>query len=611
MMLKASRFKNIVRRQSSSLIGKLTLTFVVFTVLMNVVQLVSTALSRSHVLSDYFTGQVRGKMGMVEQLTKAHLDELDSYVASLPLVYPEVDTLLSAGNYQAVGRFLASNVEARGLQGFVLMDSKFNLVATNYRSYTQAQLDKVRELMRYVTTTPAKKYNGYADVMGSGVGIVTVHVWPDSKGRDAAIAMVCYDSVENDGYLIRMAQLIQSEQSVYRGNYISATSYDGHDIDIHGLPIPQLWVPDSLRTQRKNIVLTEQAGEEDVFSAYIPLFDYKGEMIGIHHIWLDVDVQVEVGRRMRNSVIVVAVIFSALFIWLFRVFMRRHLVRPLLSLRDDAERIASGDLSRCVTEPHTHDEIEQLAEAMAAMRGSLRDSLDVISQTGAVIQESSAHIGRASKRLSSLADSQAGNLQEVAANLGVVSGNVKSTAANAAETDLLMSQASAALTGIAQRADESLAATRKVVGALRSINSLVSQTNILSLNASVEAARAGAQGRGFAVVAKAVGGLAEQTKRTAEEMTLTSQTSIAGADNINRLIEELVPQLQRVADSIRSITAVSREQGSGLDQISNAAESLNNATKETASDAEELARSASDLAAQALTLKNLLDSFRL
>lgn len=610
-MPKALKVKNIVRRSSSSLIAKLTLAIVVFTVLMNLVQLVSTALSRGHVLKDYFTDQVRGKMGMVEQLTKARLDELDSYVSSLPLVYPQVDTLLSAGDYAAVGHFLADNVTARGLQGYVLMDSKFNLVSTNYKSYTQAQLEKVRELMRYVSTTPSKEYNGYADVMGTGVGIVTVHVWPDSQGRDAVIAMVCYDSVENDGYLIKMAALIQSEQSVYRGDYISATSYDGHDIDIHGLPIPQLWVPDSLQTKRKNIVLTEKAGAEYVFSAYIPLFDHHGDLIGIHHIWLDQDVKVEVGRRMRNSVIVVAVIFSALFIWLFRIFMRRHLVKPLLSLRDDAERIASGDLSREVAVPRTRDEIEQLAEAMSSMRNSLRGTLEVMSQTGSVIQSSSAHIGRASQSLSKLAETQAGRLQDVTASLGAVSGSIKANVTNAAETNTLMAQATGALNGIADKATESLEATRKVVGSLRSINSLVGQTNILSLNAAVEAARAGTQGRGFAVVAKSVGGLAEQTRRTAEEMTVTSQTSIAGADNINKLIDELVPQLERVADSVRAMTDVSREQGAGLDQISDAAAALNNATKETAADADELAQRASDLAAQALKMKNLLDSFRL
>lgn len=610
-MFKSVKVKGVMRRGKSSLIAKLTLTFVVFIVLMNVAQLTGTALSRHYILEGYFMKQVQGKMATVEQLTRSHLDELDAYVTSLPLVYTQVGDLLTAGDYQAVGHFLADNVRARGLQGYALMDSKFNLVGTSYTSYTKIQLDQLRELMRYVATTPEKKYTGSADVMGTGVGIVTVHVWQDSEGRDAAYAMVCYDSVENDGYLIRMAAFIQSEQSFYRGRYISATTYDGHDIDIHGLPIPQDWVIDSLKVKRENILMPERAGADDVFSAYIPHYDYKGELIGIHHIWLDQDVQAEVGRKMRKSVIIVSAVLSALFIWLFSIFLRRSVIRPLHSLRDDAERIASGDLSRVVSVPRTRDEIEQLAESMATMRDSLRGAMEMMSRTGAVIHVSSDNIGRASERLSDIASRQAGSLQEVAANLEEMSGNVTTTANNAAETNHLMSDASSALTDIAAKASECLANTRKVVGALRAIHSLVSQTNILALNASVEAARAGSQGRGFAVVAKSVGGLAEQTKRAAEDMAATTQTSIDGVENINKLIDDLVAQLRGVADSMSYISSAGHAQGSALEQITCAAETLNGVTTETAADAEELAASASELANLALGMKNQLDCFRL
>ena len=105
--------------------------------------------------------------------------------------------------------------------------------------------------------------------------------------------------------------------------------------------------------------------------------------------------------------------------------------------------------------------------------------------------------------------------------------------------------------------------------------------------------------------------LAEQTRHAAIDMAATSEASIAGAENINRLIDDLIPQIQKAAESVRSIARVSKEHEVGLSQISAAAESLNGATQETAADAEELAASAQELAAMAVRMKNLLDAFSL
>ncbi len=77
------------------------------------------------------------------------------------------------------------------------------------------------------------------------------------------------------------------------------------------------------------------------------------------------------------------------------------------------------------------------------------------------------------------------------------------------------------------------------------------------------------------------------------------------------MIDDLVPQLQKVAESIKDITKASREQAVGLDQINSAVESLNNVTQETAADSEELAANAQELAALSTKMKEILDSFTL
>ena len=610
-MLKPGKLERVIKRGSSSLLTKLTIIFVVFILLQNGVTLVTTAMSRDRVLRAHFLGQMGEKMSLIEQLNRSRLSELDSFLASLPSMLPRLDSSLAAGDYESAGRMIAECVRLRGMRGFLLLDNRHEVAATSYGSYTDSQLDDVRGLARYAATSPSKSYSGYADVLGDGIGVVSVKVWADPAGRDVATLLVCHTKVEDDAYLVSLASLMSAETSVYRDNRISATSYDGHDVDIHGYPIPQEWVADSLKIYRKDVRLAEVAGTSDVFSAYTPMFDYRGRLLGIQHVWLNMRILSDVGSNMRRSVLVASLICTAIFIWLFVLLMRRTLIGPLLALRDDASRIASGDLSGFVIVPQTRDEVQQLSEAMERMHASLRHSVEVLTSFGLEIQKASAHIGKASQRLSNISCRQAASLEEVTSNIAEVGEGVKAMAGNADVTDHVVEQAREAVESIAQRSVESMNATRQIQGSLRAINSLVGQTNILSLNASVEAARAGSNGRGFAVVAHAVGGLAEQTRQTALAMAATSEASISGAENINRLIESVIPQIQRAADSVRGISRISKEQDEGLAQISAAAGSLNDATQETAADAEELAASAEELAAMAARMKKRLDYFSL
>lgn len=159
-----------------------------------------------------------------------------------------------------------------------------------------------------------------------------------------------------------------------------------------------------------------------------------------------------------------------------------------------------------------------------------------------------------------------------------------------------------------RRSSESI---RDIIDRISIINEIAFQTNILALNASVEAARAGVHGRGFAVVAAEVRKLAERSKTAADEIALLSRTSLEVTEETDKLIKEMVPEILKTSELVKEIAAASGEQAAGVEQVNNAVNELNNVIQSNAASSEELATSSEELAGQSEQLKAMISYFRI
>jgi len=169
----------------------------------------------------------------------------------------------------------------------------------------------------------------------------------------------------------------------------------------------------------------------------------------------------------------------------------------------------------------------------------------------------------------------------------------------------------------AREAEDSGKAVTQTVDAMKSITEKINiideiayQTNLLALNAAIEAARAGEHGRGFAVVATEVRKLAERSQVAAKEISSLATDSVKVAEQSGKLLDELVPSIQKTADLVKEVSAASREQSSGVNQINKAMAQVDQVTQTNASSAEELSSTAEELASQAEALAQLMAFFK-
>ena len=158
---------------------------------------------------------------------------------------------------------------------------------------------------------------------------------------------------------------------------------------------------------------------------------------------------------------------------------------------------------------------------------------------------------------------------------------------------------------------ETVSAMKEIATKISIIEEIARQTNLLALNAAIEAARAGEHGKGFAVVASEVRKLAERSQSAAGEISQLSTSSVAIAEQAGEMLNKMLPDIQKTAELVQEISASSKEQDTGADQINKAIQQLDQVIQQNAGSAEEMASTTEELSSQAEQLKATIAFFTL
>jgi methyl-accepting chemotaxis protein len=284
------------------------------------------------------------------------------------------------------------------------------------------------------------------------------------------------------------------------------------------------------------------------------------------------------------------------------------LITAMNDITAAAEEVANGDLTVALQERSAQDKLMQALSAMVA--GLTRTVSDVRSIAGEVAAASQS-ISTASVQVSKGASAQAAAAEEASSSMEEMVSNIKQNADNAQQTDKIANKSAKDAQESGKSVLEAVAAMKEIANKISIIEEIARQTNLLALNAAIEAARAGEHGKGFAVVAAEVRKLAERSQRAAGEINQLSATTLKVSEKSGEMLEKVVPDIQRTAELVQEISAASKEQDTGAEQINKALQQLEQVIQQNASAAEEMASTTEELTGQSEQLVSALSFFHI
>ncbi|WP_438490917.1 methyl-accepting chemotaxis protein [Paenibacillus sp. IHBB 3054] len=325
-----------------------------------------------------------------------------------------------------------------------------------------------------------------------------------------------------------------------------------------------------------------------------------------------------------SLVVTIAVVVAAVIISiLIGTFIARSISRPLRQMLSLASAVADGDLTQ-QAEISSKDEVGQLASALNRMVTNLKDLINGIVMNSQSVAASSEQISASTQEISSTSTSQsaaASNITELFRELSLAINSVAVSAEEAAElsndtvrtareggyvVETSLQGMQAVNHKMTQLEDDS----SKIGDIIEVIDDIAEQTNLLALNAAIEAARAGEQGRGFAVVADEVRKLAERSSEATKEITKiikamqenTKQSVRAVSESVeqssmtSQAFEQIIAMVNNSALKVNEIAAACEEESAQAAEVMSSVEAISASSEESAAASEETAATCQSLA---------------
>lgn len=370
------------------------------------------------------------------------------------------------------------------------------------------------------------------------------------------------------------------------------------------------------------------------------------------------------------AVIIIVVIISVIVSTKLGIIIAKGISEPLITLRNRLITFEQGDLSTDFPVVDSQDEIKDMTETATEMAASLKsiiydcnyilgemskgnygitskakekyvgeysglinamrnlrdlmiETLQQISDASEQVNAGSNNLAQAAQALAEGSTDQSAAVQELQATIANITSGVEKSSAKtedsyqeankyATEADQSRVEMEAMMTAMSRINETS----QKIGNIISDIEDIASQTNLLSLNASIEAARAGDAGKGFAVVADQIRKLAEQSTQSAVDTRQLIESSLAEVEEGNKAAQRAADSIESVVDGIKSIaetsqelSQISQEQATAMEQAEQGINQISEVVQSNSATAEETSATSEELSAQATSLNELISRF--
>ncbi|WP_424765601.1 methyl-accepting chemotaxis protein [Paenibacillus sp. sgz302251] len=474
---------------------------------------------------------------------------------------------------------------------------------------------------------------------------------------DIAASQVLYQQIRVNIRDMNFIAIISADKNIYENNInelknqilTNMDTYRNSDLSEQEREVINKFDPawESYNEMLELAMQSAHAGDIDEYKRIAPDFKAAGdqvegvlmELISLNittaqHGFEQSNAMYEGSRTMTITIIIVSLLFSIAFGY----FMSQIIARPLNRLVGLLGKVAAGDL-RETSDINTRDEIGQLATSINNMVISLRSTVGAIFVSAESVAAASQQISSSTEEIARGSNSQASDAQtmnELFSELSIAISSVAQSAEQAADLsnttmDIAMEGGKVVRSSIEgmvvvneqmSRLEED---SNKIGEIIEVIDDIAEQTNLLALNAAIEAARAGEQGRGFAVVADEVRKLAERSSEATKQITSiikgmqqNTQHSVravgegvAFSKKTGEAFDSIITMVNQSALKVTEIAAASEEQAAQSAEVLISIESISAATQQSAASSEETAATALSLAELAQDLNSSVSIFNI